>query len=193
MNNGIQSIIFSAYSADVRQKTNHDRTDYVLAVLERDGIAYQLADGNYKGVSEVAIIVIDTPRTWGIVSGLAALFGQESLLRIDTSQRGILVDCDGTLIASIGRIRAVSKRIAQSRDAYTNVNGVYYVGDSQPTQCEPRKQSGELSCANWDSFHPQAVYRNGNRYGTLQPRATQAALGYGIQGWSRPETETRTD
>lgn len=54
--------------------------------------------------------------------------------------------------------------------------------------------AGPLACANWDSFHRQPLYSsNGVRIGVLVPRATQAELGPGIQGWSRPERETRTD
>lgn len=49
----------------------------------------------------------------------------------------------------------------------------------------------KITCANWDSFDPQPLYVGGKRYGTLMPRATQEQLGYGIQGWSKPVTETR--
>lgn len=57
-------------------------------------------------------------------------------------------------------------------------------------------QAGEtkLECRNWDSFDPQNVYdAAGKCIGVLQPRATAEQLGYGIQGWSRPEHDTRND
>ncbi len=48
-------------------------------------------------------------------------------------------------------------------------------------------------CGDWDRLEPQLVFDGeGNCIGTLMPRATQAELGYGIQGWSRPAEETRT-
>lgn len=53
----------------------------------------------------------------------------------------------------------------------------------------------EIRCPNWDSFHsqPLTVKATGRDLGVLMPRATQEALGYGIQAHSRPQVETRTD
>ncbi len=51
--------------------------------------------------------------------------------------------------------------------------------------------TGTVACPNWDSFTPQPLTLDGTAYGVLMPRATQAELDYGIQGWSRPEKETR--
>lgn len=45
---------------------------------------------------------------------------------------------------------------------------------------------------NWDSWWMQPLFNEeGECIGRLMPRATMLELGYGIQGWSRPEQETR--
>lgn len=56
------------------------------------------------------------------------------------------------------------------------------------------KQKYDIECKNWDSFNPQPLTDRvtGKAIGKLMPRATQAQLGFGIQGWSRPKTETRS-
>ncbi len=50
-----------------------------------------------------------------------------------------------------------------------------------------------IKCKNWDSFNPQPLTcsETGKELGVLMPRATNAQLGLGIQGWSRPAEETR--
>jgi hypothetical protein len=51
-----------------------------------------------------------------------------------------------------------------------------------------------IACKNWDSFQPRKLFdQSGRCIGVLQPRATQDALCGGVQKWSRPEKETRTD
>lgn len=51
-----------------------------------------------------------------------------------------------------------------------------------------------ITCKNWDSFNPQPLVVDGKSIGKLMPRATQAVLNAspGLQGWSKPEYETRT-
>lgn len=130
MNHGIKAIIFSVFSAEVSHDVNDARTEYVTAALTREGINYQLAKGVYKSISETVIIVRDTPRNWQRVSGWAALFSQESLLRIDSAQQGRLITPDGWFISNVGHIKAVPQQVAIHRDAYTLVDGRYYVGDA---------------------------------------------------------------
>lgn len=51
------------------------------------------------------------------------------------------------------------------------------------------------TCQNWDSLIPQPVYSStGQHIGMKMPRMTQAqiAASPGIQGWSAPDTDTRT-
>ena len=49
-------------------------------------------------------------------------------------------------------------------------------------------------CADWDSFEAQPMHDSSGRcIGTLAPRATLEQLGAGIQGWSRPDHDTRHD
>jgi hypothetical protein len=61
------------------------------------------------------------------------------------------------------------------------------------SQILPPKQSSVI-CGNWDAWDPRQVFNmKGECIGTLMPRATQEELGYGIQGWSRPDYDTRHD
>lgn len=59
----------------------------------------------------------------------------------------------------------------------------------------PLEQQDYAVCSNFDAWTPRPVYstKTGKCIGTLMPRATQAELGYGIQGWSRPDYDTRMD
>lgn len=51
----------------------------------------------------------------------------------------------------------------------------------------------KVKCSNWDAWTPRKLFSGGVCIGTLMPRATLAELGYGIQGWSRPEADTRSE
>jgi len=69
-----------------------------------------------------------------------------------------------------------------------------FCGDNDIPVVETYRPS-TVACSNWDAWTPRYVHclKTGNCIGTLIPRATQAELGYGIQGWSRPETDTRDE
>lgn len=187
----IKSIIFSVFSSDVSIHVNIDRTEYVTASLELDGVNFQLADGVYKGNRETSIIVIDTPKNRALVLGFASLFCQESVLIIDENQNGELVTSAGDYLLTVGRIRCVSERVAKSRDAYTKVGNAFYVGDeiAHDKRNAYLPGSGSVACADWDSLKPQALTDKdtGQALGVLVARAVPEALGPGIQSWSRPQ------
>ena len=79
-------IIFSAWRALASESENRAGVVYVKRVLDSRGITYQTAQGCYKGQTEPAIVVIDTDTTRVTVRGLARLYGQESLLLVDSNR-----------------------------------------------------------------------------------------------------------
>lgn len=51
-----------------------------------------------------------------------------------------------------------------------------------------------IECRNWDSWTRETLRdENGRNIGSLEPRATLDALGYGIQSWSRPDGDERDE
>ena len=120
-------IVFSAWRADKPEQVNRDSVEYVKNVLDRRGIPYRSAQGCYKGQTEPAIVVIDTDATRDAVQGLAWLFEQESLLYVDANRAARLETPGGTLIDTLGVLRAVPEHVAKARDAWTRVDDRFYI------------------------------------------------------------------
>lgn len=124
-------IVFSAWRAHVSDDVNRHSVAYVKSALDARGIAYQSAQGCYKGQTEPAIVVIDTENTREVAQNFARLFKQESLLFVDANRAARLESPDGELLADLGRLRAVPEHVAKGRDAWTRVDDQFYITTAQ--------------------------------------------------------------
>ena len=103
-------------------------TNNLESCLDDLGLQYKQVEGCYKGVSEVSFMVM-TPceSTLEVVKDLGLKsFGQESVLFRGYDGRCVLYYGDGG-IERLGTFKQVSQSEALQNDAYTLVDGKYWI------------------------------------------------------------------
>lgn len=92
--------------------------------------------------------------------------------------------------------KSLAFKLVEERNAKAKANAAMdkaFPRGRVPASQHVAKESSVI-CGNWDAWDARQVFNmKGECIGNLMPRATQAELGYGIQGWSRPEYDTRQD
>ncbi len=122
------TIILSAERSELTKSRNKVRHARLLNKLESLGIPHKSARGRYNGESERVIITrIDKPEHRRNVRALARDFNQETTLYITPERSVILQSASGNHVASLGQLKAVSRKAAKLRGSYTRANGCYYV------------------------------------------------------------------
>ena len=130
--------IISACKSDLPDYFNESRTKLMRHILEDRRISFKEAKGCYKGDSEVSFIChVPSGRDVDLIINLKTQFDQESvlfreILHFKDSSGGVYLVFSniGEPLAyqKIGRkLVAVSERVAKSQDAYTFVDGQYFI------------------------------------------------------------------
>ena len=103
---------------------DNDYTNQLLADLVNGGYVFQRVNGVYKNERETAFIVYEMEREKAIE--LMNKYRQESILFVDNERRATLIYNNGKT-EYLGIFQAVPKRIAITKDAYTEKDGRYYI------------------------------------------------------------------
>ena len=130
MNTEIPLYIFSAASTACGNAENKARHKMLRGQLRGYGLAIAECDGQYNGVNERSILVIDEKpvslSTRGTVMRLARAWGQESILEVDANRSARLVFTNGNSAESLGKFAAVTSQYAKHANAWTRRNNQYY-------------------------------------------------------------------
>ena len=123
-----QVVILSAEKNELTPEVNAVRTATLESVLELRNCSYVTADGVYKNSKEKCFVVmVDSQQDIEDLKSLAFLkFGQESVLVQDSNQIAKLEFRDGKKV-ELGKLKQTNKENAENRDAYTFVDGKYYI------------------------------------------------------------------
>ena len=123
--------IISACKSDLPDYFNASRTKLMRHILEDKGISFKEAKGCYKGASEDSFIChVPSSLDVSLILSLKTQFDQESVLfRGDGGVYLVFSDIGEPLkYQKIGRlVEAVSEYVAKSQDAYTFVDGQYFI------------------------------------------------------------------
>ena len=121
-------IIISAELSSLPESVNKPRTNLLEDLLKVNSIPYKKSIGCYKGCTENSFVC--TPKSLGQISKLGTFskaFGQDSIL-FRTSTGGVyLCFNNGDKLRLGDKLVSVSEVEAKSQDAYTFVDGRYYV------------------------------------------------------------------
>lgn len=118
------TIIFSVFKNTTSEATNHSIHSKVAAFLMAADIDFTEVNGVYKGHSELSFVVSHSERR--LVEILVEKFSQESFLLIRGNGYTYLEYADGSS-DRLGKWSEVSEAQAKEQDAYTEVDGTYYV------------------------------------------------------------------
>ena len=123
--------IISACKSDLPDYFNKSRTSLMRHILENKGISFIEAKGCYKGESETSFIChVPWVRDVHLIKALKAKFDQESILYRGANGVYLIFSDIGEPLKyqKIGRkLVAVPESIAKSQDAYTFVDGQYFI------------------------------------------------------------------
>lgn len=128
MNISQRVVILSAETLNATVEGNRQRTETLRGCLQDCNMNFSQAVGVYKGKEETSfVVVVRDEEEIEALKGFAFLnFNQESILLQDANQEAYLVFNDGET-QRLGRLEQVSKEVATKEDAYTILNGQYYI------------------------------------------------------------------
>lgn len=119
-------LIFSAWRDVLGIQENRRNVAALKQDLKAADVQYTVAQGCYKGATEPALVVTDTPHARRIVQGLCRHLNQESILAVDADRHAQLETCYGNLIEALGVFRNVPEGAARSCDAWTRIGTDFY-------------------------------------------------------------------
>lgn len=123
-------IIFSACESGAYASVNNAAHVSACRHLKLSSVWYGVAEGCYKGEREHSIIAeIHSDADERIVRGLAESYNQETVLYVTGDRAARLETPQGEHVADVGKVTAVSRRVAQKHDAWTRlpVSDQYYI------------------------------------------------------------------
>lgn len=118
-------VFVSAFRTDKSDEQNRVNHEYAFKMLKSRGFNFQVVRGTYKGVSELAFVLLagdvktheDNLR---VAFELAHLYSQESVLEVHNDGTAELHYLDnGYRVERIGTFRAASELEASKRDSFT--------------------------------------------------------------------------
>ena len=128
MRNQTPLIIFSTDRKNVPLATRFKQREKVLEILDKNNVTYTVGVGSYKGAVERCIMVVCYDKIAERVARyLAARYNQESVLYVDADRLARLETPQGDLIERLGHLVNVSRSEATKADAYTMIDGQYWV------------------------------------------------------------------
>lgn len=128
MNIQPQTFIISAEREELTKEQNLFRTEQLKQMLIKNKIQYTVAQGCYKGQTEIAFVCIAYYQEQAETIKLLAFthFKQESVLYIDSNGEASLDYATG-YTQMLGGFRQVTESQALASDAYSKVDGRYYL------------------------------------------------------------------
>ena len=117
MKNKVFFSVFQGYELD---GLNHMETWRKIKKLKP-----LLVNGKYSGKTELSFC-LDLTRL-DLVESIAREFNQESILIVDSSGQAFLKYLKDSKLVNIGKFKAVSKKSASKLDAWSNINGQFYI------------------------------------------------------------------
>lgn len=131
MNQQQQVLILSAYLSDLPLRENHIRTLNLSNCIEELGIKFRVAEGHYKGSSEISFVTL--PKNDDEIQALKDFafknFKQESVLFQDTNGVTELIYSDGKT-DRLNRLRQVNPKLIEKLDSYTVMGGKVYTTEA---------------------------------------------------------------
>ena len=131
MNTFQNVVIFSVDRNQVPMSVNDAAREYAIEQLNAFCMDYSIGVGRHNGVDEQCYVVIlpnsGREHYLEMLKSMATEAKQESMLNIDSNGRAFLLYLDTGATDELGRLEEVSKERALAKDAYTNVNGRYYI------------------------------------------------------------------
>lgn len=120
-------VIISAELDTITPRSNAMRTFELEEELESANITFSTALGSYHGIKEVSFVctVKDIAELNRLQYLAFDVFDQESILFQDTFGDAKLLYSDKE-VQELGKLRQVSKQLAETGDNYTLMNGEYY-------------------------------------------------------------------
>ena len=122
-----QVVILSAAREHLSAQENYDRSTDLCNALKELGITFDRAVGVYKDNVDTSFVCLPTQgQVFTLIDlGLEA-YDQDSILIQNTNGNTYLLNRCWTP-KMIGRLKVVTKVIAQKQESYTLLNDVYYV------------------------------------------------------------------
>jgi hypothetical protein len=119
-------IIMSAYRAELTTKQNEARHTRLRVDIRSIGGEMVDATGYYKGIQEGSLVVTGLgPESLQVV---ARKYNQESILVVGANSDASLLFDDGSTY-ELGKFRQVSESDVEGKDAYTIVEGRFYIAE----------------------------------------------------------------
>ena len=124
-------VIFSVERYELPAEGNALRTARAHALLQAQDLDFVRVSGAYKGTPEVGFLVVceggDGGLAYEAVERIAAEYGQESVLYVDSKGYAYLHFLQDESVQPIGKLVGVPQHEALASDAYTLHDGAYYV------------------------------------------------------------------
>lgn len=133
MNLSTPFVIFSASRSALSAEENAERTGFMRAQLEAEGIPVVDVDGFYNGYAEKSFLAYTYEGTAEsrVIERLAALYKQDAILYVDANRLAYLRYADNQPNLELGMWREVSAYDAGRSRSYTYIRGKYYTaGDA---------------------------------------------------------------
>jgi hypothetical protein len=118
-------VIFSVFQSELDKQTNLNNTRKIVSLFKKSGMNFKIAQGCYKGISEISFIVPICNHS-SIVK-LAKQYNQESILLVDSIGNAKLSYVESYIKQSIGKMFEVSQNRALSEVSYTKVENKYFI------------------------------------------------------------------
>ena len=123
-----QVVILSAFQKNLDIAKNVAHSTDLRAFLDNYDMTYKHAIGVYKGDSETSfVVIVENEEQINKLRTVAfKQYNQESILLQDSNQLARLEFSDGTTV-ELGKLVETTSQIAKQKDAYTFVDGKYYI------------------------------------------------------------------
>lgn len=122
-----QAIILSAELSTLGTSENIMRSFDLMQWLELSGFKFGQSKGCYKGTTERSyVVLVNTQDDINRLQSIAAKYNQDSILLKDANGLAHLMYGNGTEEV-LGRMVGVNKSEALKQDAWTELNGQYFI------------------------------------------------------------------
>ena len=123
MNTQRPFFIISAESESLADGVNADRMRTLKAQLHYTGLPVIEVNGQYDGIAEHSLLVVDnmpsSPHASDVIQRFGRLYGQETVLSVDSNRACSLVSTEDGARTPLGQFINVPEHEARTHTAYT--------------------------------------------------------------------------
>jgi len=118
-------IIFSAAQDTKSESENNQGHEYSIEQLKEHGISFKEVqevytyDNGQRGKERSLLVELHGKDDEKLVRALCSTFNQECYLYADDTRQGYLMTNDGTLKQTLGTLKAITEKQAETEDNYT--------------------------------------------------------------------------